>query len=107
MSGPLKLKARGRRTAERLLRAQAKPVRRMLLAAGRDRAPRLPEIVQIEATNICNAKCVFCPRDEMHRKQGIMSLELFKKVVDECAEFGITHVRMHNYGEAFVDRKLV
>src|SRR3954466_9076481 len=107
MSGPLKLKARGRRVAERLLRAQAKPVRRLLLATGRDRAPRLPEIVQIEATNICNAKCVFCPRDEMHRRQGIMSLELFKKVVDECAELGITHVRMHNYGEAFIDRKLV
>jgi MoaA/NifB/PqqE/SkfB family radical SAM enzyme len=107
MSGPLKLKARGRRTAEHLLRTQAKPVRRLLLATGRDRAPRLPEIVQIEATNICNAKCVFCPRDEMHRRQGIMSLELFKKVVDECAELGITHVRMHNYGEAFIDRKLV
>jgi MoaA/NifB/PqqE/SkfB family radical SAM enzyme len=107
MPGSLKLKARGRHAAERLLRAQAKPVRRLLLATGRDRAPRLPEIVQIEATNICNAKCVFCPRDEMHRRQGIMSLELFKKIVDECAELGITHVRMHNYGEAFVDRKLV
>jgi MoaA/NifB/PqqE/SkfB family radical SAM enzyme len=107
MPGSLKLKARGRRAAERLLRAQAKPVRRLLLATGRDRAPRLPEIVQIEATNICNAKCVFCPRDEMHRRQGIMSLELFKKIVDECAELGITHVRMHNYGEAFIDRKLV
>src|SRR5881392_3930709 len=106
MSGPLKLKARGRRTAERLLRAQAKPVRRILLAAGRDRAPRLPEIVQIEATNICNAKCVFCPRDDMHRRQGVMSLELFKKVVDECAELGITHVRVHNYGEPFLDRHL-
>jgi MoaA/NifB/PqqE/SkfB family radical SAM enzyme len=107
MSGPLKLKARGRRGAERLLRAQAKPVRRLLLATGRDRAPRLPEIVQIEATNICNAKCVFCPRDEMHRRQGIMTFDLFKKIVDECAALGITHVRMHNYGEAFVDRKLV
>jgi len=107
MSGSLKLKAHGRRAAERLLRAQAKPVRRLLLATGRDRAPRLPEIVQIEATNICNAKCVFCPRDEMHRRQGIMTVALFKKIVDECAELGITHVRMHNYGEAFVDRKLV
>jgi len=36
MSGPLKLKARGRQVAERLLRAQAKPVRRLLLATGRD-----------------------------------------------------------------------
>jgi hypothetical protein len=107
MTQSLNIKARARRAAERLLRGQAKPVRRLLLATGRDRAPRMPEIVQIESTNICNAKCVFCPRDDMHRRQGIMSVELFRKIVDECVELGITHVRMHNYGEAFIDRKLV
>ena len=101
------LKAHARRAAERMLRAQAKPVRRLLLATGRDRAPQMPEIVQIESTNICNAKCVFCPRDDMHRRQGIMTVELFRKIVDECVELGITHVRMHNYGEAFIDRNLV
>src|SRR6476659_7988883 len=104
---PLHLKALARKTAEDVLRSQAKPIRRLLLATGRDRAPRMPEIVQIESTNICNAKCVFCPRDDMHRRQGIMSVELFRKIVDECAALGITHVRMHNYGEAFIDRKLV
>jgi hypothetical protein len=107
MAQPLKIRARARRAAERALLKQAKPIRRLLLATGRDRSPVLPEIVQIEATNICNAKCVFCPRDEMHRKQGIMSFDLFRKIVDECAELGITHVRMHNYGEAFVDKQLV
>ena len=35
-----------------------------------------------------------------------MSLELFRKIVDECAELGITHVRVHNYGEPFLDRQL-
>lgn len=107
MPQSLKIKALARRAAEAALRAQARPIRRLLLATGRDRAPRLPEIVQIESTNICNAKCVFCPRDEMHRRQGVMSVELFRKIVDECAALGITHVRMHNYGEAFIDRKLV
>lgn len=107
MAQPLKIRARVRRAAERTLLKQAGPIRKLLLAAGRDRSPVLPEIVQIEATNICNAKCVFCPRDEMHRKQGIMSFDLFKKIVDECAELGITHVRMHNYGEAFIDKRLV
>jgi MoaA/NifB/PqqE/SkfB family radical SAM enzyme len=101
------IKARARRATERLLRRQAKPIRRLLLATGRDRAPSMPEIVQIESTNICNAKCVFCPRDEMHRRQGIMTLDLFKKIVDECVALGITHVRMHNYGEAFIDKQLV
>jgi MoaA/NifB/PqqE/SkfB family radical SAM enzyme len=107
MPHSLGMKARARRAVERLLRKQAKPVRRILLAAGRDRAPSLPEIVQIESTNICNAKCVFCPRDEMHRRQGIMTVDLFRKIVDECVELGITHVRMHNYGEAFIDKRLV
>jgi len=96
-----------RSAAERLLTRNAKPVRRLLLATGRDRARRLPDIVQIESTNICNAKCVFCPRDEMHRRQGVMEMDLFTKIVDECAARGITHVRVHNYGEPFLDRQLV
>ena len=91
---PLHIKARARRTAEAVLRRQAKPIRQLLLATGRDRAPVLPEIVQIESTNICNAKCVFCPRDDMHRAQGIMSVELFKKIVDECAG-ARHHARAH------------
>ena len=103
----LGIKAGVRRAVESALRKQAKPVRRLMLATGRDRSPILPEIVQIESTNICNAKCVFCPRDEMHRRQGVMSWDLFRKIVDECAELGITHVRVHNYGEPFIDRRLV
>ena len=107
MPKAIRIKARIRRAAEDALRSQARPVRRLMLATGRDRSPILPEIVQIESTNICNAKCVFCPRDDMHRRQGIMTLDLYKKIVDECVALGITHVRVHNYGEPFVDRRLV
>jgi MoaA/NifB/PqqE/SkfB family radical SAM enzyme len=107
MPGTPTLKARLRSAVESTLRRQARSVRKVLLLAGRDRAPRLPEIVQIESTNICNAKCVFCPRDEMHRRQGVMDMALYRKVVDECAALGITHVRVHNYGEPFIDRQLV
>jgi MoaA/NifB/PqqE/SkfB family radical SAM enzyme len=103
----LAIRTRARHTAERLLRRYAKPVRRVLLATGRDEAARWPEIVQIESTNLCNAKCVFCPRDDMARQQGIMDMALFQKVADECAALGIGHIRMHNYGEAFMDRQLV
>jgi len=101
------LTRRARKSAERLLLANAKPVRQLMLRTGRDRAPRWPDIVQIESTNLCNAKCVFCPRDEMHRRQGVMDFDLFRKVVDECAALGITHVRVHNYGEPFLDKGLV
>ena len=101
------LKQRGRASLEAGLLRAARPVRRLLLVAGRDRAPRLPEIVQIESTNICNARCVFCPRDEMKRRQGVMDDSLYRKIVDECAALGIGHLRLHNYGEPFVDRRLV
>src|SRR5688572_33453368 len=43
----------------------------------------------------------------MHRRQGVMDFDLFRKVVDECAALGITHVREHNYGEPFLDKQLV
>jgi MoaA/NifB/PqqE/SkfB family radical SAM enzyme len=96
-----------RKSVERLLLANAKPLRSLMLRTGRDKAPRWPDIVQIESTNLCNAKCVFCPRDEMHRRQGVMDFDLYRKVVDECAALGITHVRVHNYGEPFLDKQLV
>ena len=101
-----RLRRQARKGTEAVLRRNARLVKRVLLATDRDEAP-LPEIVQIESTNICNAKCVFCPRDDMERKQGIMDMALFTKIVDECAALGIGHVRMHNYGEPFVDRALV
>jgi len=101
------LTRQARKAAERALAANAKPIRKLLIATGRDRARHLPDIVQIESTNLCNAKCVFCPRDEMHRRQGVMDFDLFAKIVDECAALGITHVRVHNYGEPFLDKKLV
>ncbi len=100
------LRRHARQTVERSLRRNGRLVKKALLATGRDEAP-LPEIVQIESTNICNAKCVFCPRDEMERRQGIMDMTLYRRLIDECAELGIEHVRMHNYGEPFVDRQLV
>ncbi len=100
------LRRSARRLVESALLGQSRLVRRGLLAAGRDRAPRLPDIVQIETTNICNAKCVFCPRDRMRRPLGVMEEGLFRKLVDECADLAITHVRLHNYGEPFVDRHL-
>jgi hypothetical protein len=101
------LKRTLRIAAEKALLSRARLVRRLLLATGRDRGPALPDIVQIESTNICNARCVFCPRDEMQRRQGVMDEGLFRKVVDECAALGVHHVRLHNYGEPFVDRHLV
>lgn len=101
------LSTRARKLTERALLRNAKTVRKLMLKTGRERTPRWPDIVQIESTNLCNAKCVFCPRDEMHRRQGVMDMDLYRKIVDECVTLGITHLRVHNYGEPFLDKQLV
>ncbi len=103
----LHARARVRTAIETFLLKRAALVCRVLVRAGRDRAPRPPDIIQIEATNLCNARCVFCPRERMQRKQGVMDMGLFCKTVDEAASLGIRHVRLHNYGESLIDRQLV
>ncbi|MFA6142126.1 MAG: radical SAM/SPASM domain-containing protein [Candidatus Omnitrophota bacterium] len=61
-----------------------------------------PEI-RLEVTNICNANCIMCPREKMKRPQGILSMELYKRIVDEAAAAGATTVSLENYGEPFCD----
>ena len=67
-----------------------------------------PEVLHIESTNACNAKCIMCPRDEMTRRIGIMSMELFKKIMDEAAtKPQVKEIHLHGFGEAPIDKNLV
>lgn len=47
-----------------------------------------PESISVETISGCNAKCVFC--GQLQRRKGLphgrMSSEIFKKIVDECAQ---------------------
>jgi radical SAM protein with 4Fe4S-binding SPASM domain len=61
-----------------------------------------PEI-RIEPTNTCNAKCTFCPRELMERRQGIMNMGFYKRIIDEAVEAGAKKVSLENYGETFLD----
>lgn len=48
----------------------------------------IPKRVTIETVFGCNAKCYMCVIDlPTHRKKGIMSQELFKKIVDELEPY--------------------
>ena len=50
---------------------------------------KVPLVIFIDPSNICNFKCVFCPTgdDELlksvNRPKGMMSLDLFKRIVDD------------------------
>jgi len=63
-------------------------------------------IACIETTNHCNLKCPYCPHKDMTRKKGMMSMELFEKIVDECAEIGIKIINPFMFGEPFTDRRI-
>lgn len=45
--------------------------------------PPFPMHVHIEPTNSCNLSCIHCVQGTMQRKRGLMSWEVFQKVIDE------------------------
>lgn len=68
--------------------------------------PVFPYIVDIELTNHCNLKCLFCGQQNMTRKKGFMPWEIFKKTVDECAEYGVP-IRLIRWGEPFLHKDVI
>jgi radical SAM protein with 4Fe4S-binding SPASM domain len=67
---------------------------------------KFPYLVDIEVTNHCNLKCIFCGQQAMTRTKGFMSEEIYKKIVDECAEHG-TPIRLIRWGEPFLHPKII
>ncbi len=74
-----------------------------------------PFLLGIEPTNICNLKCKFCPTGDpqlvarMGRKNGIMSFDLFRKIVDEARKFPvkIKEVCLFKDGEPLLHKDIV
>ena len=64
------------------------------------------EEVRIEPTNMCNYHCTMCPRELHHRKQGIMSMELYNDVINQVVKLGAKKLVLTNFGEPFIDPTL-
>ena len=65
-----------------------------------------PLHVIIEISSLCNMKCSFCNREVMSRPQVNMDLEVFRRVVDECAENGVYSLSLYCLGEPFLNPDL-
>lgn len=66
---------------------------------------RLPRGLHVEGTNICNAECVFCAYPQMERKKTTMSMEDFRRVVEQYLAMGGRHVSLTPIvGDPFVDK---
>jgi len=68
--------------------------------------PSFPQIIRVETTNGCNAKCVICPHSSMDRRIVNMRDDLFKRVVEEIHREGVDTIHLHNFGEPLLDRHL-
>ena len=69
---------------------------------------RVPIHVDIELSSFCNIKCIMCPQgkeDYEVIKRGLMDFELARKVIQECAEFGVTSLKFSGRGEAMLHPK--
>lgn len=47
-----------------------------------------PVEINIETTNICPSRCVFCPNSKVPRNKAIMDLELFNKICEDYYGIG-------------------
>tara|TARA_Y100000310_G_C20697231_1_gene826562 strand:- start:336 stop:1340 length:1005 start_codon:yes stop_codon:yes gene_type:complete len=73
------------------------------IASETARLEHTPPELNIEVTNHCNSNCVFCPRDKMSRKAGVMDLSLFKKIIGDAVKFGVKKTTLSFMGEPLLD----
>ncbi len=65
-----------------------------------------PATVAIEGTNACNAACLMCGHRSMKRAQGVMSLELYKKILEQLQDWPIRSLLLSGFGEPLLDPHL-
>jgi radical SAM protein with 4Fe4S-binding SPASM domain len=68
----------------------------------------IPNKINIDIGNICNLKCPLCPtgRGDKGASRGLMSLENFRKVIDEIGKY-LTNLELYNWGEPLLNRDLI
>lgn len=65
--------------------------------------------VHIETIAYCNRKCKFCLNNDKFpdREQGLMSLNIWKKIINELSEIGYCgKISPYYYGEPLLDKRL-
>ncbi len=66
-----------------------------------------PLSISCETINICNYRCVMCAYPIMERPKAIMSMEIFKRVLEDYTEMGGGTFSLHPVmGDIFLDKKL-
>lgn len=68
---------------------------------------KAPYSLMIEINNMCNLRCSMCATKNAKRKKGFMSMDLYKKIINQAAKYGVKHVSLHTVGEPLLHKNLV
>jgi len=80
---------------------------RLLCTMARIHNAVFPDMIPIDNTSLCNLRCSMCSHRNMLRKPGIMTMDLYKSIVDEVArENRNTKLWMTFFGEAALLRDM-
>jgi len=71
-----------------------------------EECPPFPKVIMVESTNICNQSCVFCAYKNMRRPHGVISGDVFKKVVQEGYDLGARDIGLHTGAEPLTCNEL-
>jgi len=82
------------------------PCKERIAEPGELKEDEFPRDLTIETTTLCNSRCRTCPH-EMIRRDTIMPMERFTKLIDECAGQGVKCINLAEYGEPLMDPLLV
>lgn len=74
-----------------------------------------PFVVFVDPASVCNFRCKFCPTGDRAlinntgRQQGLLDFELYKKVIDDIAEFDrpLKVLRLYKDGEPLLNKHFV
>lgn len=66
-----------------------------------------PTHVDLEASSACDLHCVMCYHIKPTFKQGLMSFELFKRAIDECARYRLPSIKLNYRGEPLLNPAIV
>jgi len=75
----------------------------------RSRHLEYPRNIQLETSGRCNAKCTFCPHEQLDRKSQVMSDALYEKIIREASAIpagSAVKFILNVVNEPFMDQKI-
>jgi MoaA/NifB/PqqE/SkfB family radical SAM enzyme len=70
-----------------------------------DRVFSYPTHIQVEPSSICNLRCPLCHVVTEHKTGGFLSLERFKKIIDEIGDYSM-FLHFWGWGEPFMNKEI-